>query len=178
MDWGPWVVTFIAGQATGLGMALAISWVERRWRRQEVRAAEKRARLEERFERVRTYAIGLQEFVEAWVGVVRVWQERAVVDDQARSAQHMRRQLETQWERVVAVEPPPWALVFVRDMDAQKWLLQLRLVAQQCRDRCLGCIGSGEVMGEEEAEDFAEIVGEKLAKILEWMEQAVEEVEG
>ena len=81
--------------------------------------------------------------------------------------------MEREWEKVVAVEPRPGALVFIRDLDAQKCLLWLRSVAQQCRNRCLECLRSGDAMGEEEAGDFVEAAGEALAKILDWMEQAL-----
>jgi hypothetical protein len=81
VDWGTRVLTFVAGQATGLAIALLIAWVERRWRRQDVRDAEKRVRLEERFESVRRYAIGLHEFVHEAVGLTAVgersWRDEA-----------------------------------------------------------------------------------------------------
>ena len=52
MDSLPALVNYIAGAATGLVIALVLAWVDRRWRRQDVRAAEKRARLEEGFKPV------------------------------------------------------------------------------------------------------------------------------
>lgn len=132
-----------------------------------VRRAEKRARLEP----VLTYALGLQEFVEAAVAVVRVRQRRGMGTAKDASSEHVQRQLEREWDKVLAVEPRPGALVFIRDREAQECLLRLRLWAQQCRDRCLECLGSGELIADEEAKELVEFAVEKVAEIEGWMRE-------
>lgn len=168
------MVTFVAGQATGLGIALAIAWVERRWRRQEVRAAERSARLEERFEPVRRYGLALQGFVRGAARWMRVWEHGRSVHG---SAQDVRKLLEGQWAEVVKVTPRPEPVSLVEDAAAREYLVKLQLVVWRCHDRCVECLEAGELMAEDEALGYVAETDEKLARMLGRMDEVLEEVD-
>ena len=66
MDWSwlaPAAFGAVAGSFAGAATALGVSWLERRWREQDVKAAETRARTRDRLAEVRRYGAALEEFV-------------------------------------------------------------------------------------------------------------------
>lgn len=162
-------VGFVAAAAAGAVVAVVVARMEEQRRRREVRAAERRAELEP----VRRYALALQEFIEAAVGVVQVTQSEGRKDGGEGSAHRWRRGLEREWEKVVVAEPQPGVLVYVRDREAQLCILRLRLWGMACRERCLGCLGSGEVMGEEEARERVGFAVELAAQVEAWIRAEV-----
>jgi len=174
------LVTFVAGQATGLGMALLIAWVEMRWRRQEVRAAEKRARLDEQFRSVRQYAAGLRQFVHDAVGLMTAWKELRPVEAPQlpeRLVERLLCELEERWHEVEKLEPQPRPWFVVGDRRVRAALAGLEIGAELYRARCRECLEAGDMMSEEEANRFRNEAGENLKKMLKWMEKAVEEAE-
>lgn len=177
MEWEPWLVTFIAGQATGLGIALGIARVERRWRRQEVRAAEKRARLEERFEPVRGYAGALYEFVNEAAGWMRVWEGAKPGEDWEGFADFIRARLEEQWDKLEDLKPRPAPRFVVRDCFTQGLLQGLELLATKCQSTCVLCLRDGTVADAEELRGRVAEAEENLGKLLERMEDMVEKLE-
>jgi hypothetical protein len=177
VDWGPWLVTFIAGQASGLGIALAMAWVERQWRRQEARATEKRARLEAHFTLVRPYAAALQAFVEDAVTWMKVWNEVKAVEGTDRSRALLRSRLQQRWNQVQRLEPQPGPWFMVRDKKVKAALLPFDITAHQCHYRCQQTIDGTDAMNEEEANRFATEADQDLKMMLQWMEESLERLE-
>lgn len=59
MDLWMGLVIFAAGQLVSLGFM----WVERRWRKEDVAEAERRARLRSRYADVERYAVALRDYI-------------------------------------------------------------------------------------------------------------------
>jgi len=173
VDWLPWLATFVAGQATALGAALLIAWIERRWHRQDVRAAQRRARLDERFEPIRRYAEGLQQFVHGAVVWMEVWKENRRELGSQRVAQTVRRQLETQWHEWQELRPQPRPWFVVRDRDVIAALMRLETAADTCRERCVDCLERGDFMPQAEAERLAAQADQSVESLLDLMEQSL-----
>jgi len=166
------------GVFVGSGVTLFVAWLNHRWRREDVRAAEKRVRWEERFEPVWRYATGLQEFVYEAGHLMERWEERRLVEGWESLAQELQGQLEMLWEDLEALRPRPGPLYVVQDKEARKWYLALRLGAAVCRHKCRVCLGVGAGMSEEDASGFAADADEALKKLLEQMRKFVEKAEG
>ena len=177
MEWGPWLVTFIAGQATGLATALVVAWVETRLRRQEIRAAEKRVRKEERFELVRRYASGLQEFVHEAAGLIVVGKRSWRDEGWGSAPDTLERELTKRWDNAQALRPHPGPSYILRDQAALEQLIVLELEANGCRLKCLECLSLGGPMADEMANGFVEGAGNAVDKLFKRMDELVERLE-
>lgn len=195
MDWeqlAPAVVTGLVGGVCGIcgavvgavltaGLVFGQAWVNRRWRRQEARAAEKRERLEDRFESVRRYAAAVREFVHGEVTFMGVWDNLEAHRDAEWFGMLVEQELEDldrRWYDVhnLVSQPAPWLVI--ADTGVNEALLELELKADECRSRCKECLQGEGTMSEEEAECFTAQTDEFLRQLLERMEEAVENVEG
>jgi hypothetical protein len=172
------VVTFVAGQATGLGIALAIAWVQSRWHRRDLRAAEKRARMEDQFESVRRYTAGLQEFVHSAVRWMQVWGARYPGGPSDGWVQDIVGGLEEMWQEVEEVRPRPRPEFLVRDARVKGWLFDLEVVAQECHDTCEWCIRLRGDLSREDHVRFLSAADENVEKILRQMDDVLDGVEG
>jgi hypothetical protein len=193
VDWLPWLLenaasvvvgliiaagNFVAAAASGAVIAVVVAWLERRWHRQEVRAAEKRARLEERFEPVRWYAAGLMEFTLGAVTRMNVWENQKPAEGWRPLAARMLSELEETWKSAEELKPRPGPWVMLVDMPAKGGLLGLELAALGCKWRCEECLKAGDVVGEEEKVRWVRDAGENMEFMLDRMKQLVAEVEG
>ena len=169
---------YCAGTLTGFLLGLLAAYVNRLWRREDVRSAEKRVRWEERLEPVWRYTTGLQEFVHEAGHLMEHWEQRRPVEAWESLAEELQGQLEMLWEDVEVLKPRPGALYVVQDEEARKWYVALLLDAAVCRHKCRECLGVGAVMTEEDASGFAADADEALKKLLEQMRKFVENVEG
>lgn len=193
MEWVPWLVdnaarvvvgliiaagNFIAAAAAGAVIAVVVAWLERRWRRQEVRAAEKRARLEERFEPVLRYAAGLQGFVLQAAQFMSIWEQVRGTEGSEPEAKTMLRRLEEEWRRAKALEPRPGPYVVVRDVQAQTALVGLEMVANGCRHRCRVCLKAGGVVSGDELSRWVADTEKDMQLLRQRTEGLVEDVQG
>jgi len=163
------LVNYIAGAVTGLVIALAIGWVERRWRGEDVRAAEKRARLEVRFEQVRAYLVmgcEICQTVEDRLGWgTRVWGE---------AGERWRKKLVRRFEVISAnpVVTAPW--LFVQDEEVLEQLQEagnlVEFVVNQAGKTLTGEKVDGKVLPE-----AARRVEELAATIQSRLDQLVDE---
>ena len=191
MDWGQLAPLIIPGLVAGMcgicgavvgalltaGLAFGQSWVNRRWRAQQVRTAEKRARSEDRFEPVRTYALGLQEFVHEAVGMVQVREWRTQAGGWGGSAQAVEQDLNKRMEDAEALRPRPGPYYILRDTAGFESLLKLQLEASICQLKCLECVWAGQAMTGDMANGFLQGADNALDKLLTRMDELVEQLE-
>jgi hypothetical protein len=172
---------FAAAAAAGVVIALVVSRLESRQRRKEVRAAEKRGRIEGQYQSVRPYAAALHGFVHKAVVWGRVWEEFGLREGRepprGEFRQFVQENLQKQWHQVQELEPQPGPQYVVRDLEVSMALLYLELEAQACRDSWEEWLDGGDMMSQEEADRSIAKAGENLQKMLERMEQSLEEVE-
>lgn len=171
MEW----VAGLIGVVVGAGVTVGVACLERRWRRQEARAAEKRARLEERLEPVRRYGLALDGFVRGAARYMRIW---AHLGAPKAAAGDLRQLVEGHWANVAQVTPRPEPVSIVEDTAARDPLLNLQLVVWRCRDRCLEVLEAGHSMADDEADRYVAEAHEHLELMLMRMDELVEEVDG
>jgi hypothetical protein len=164
----------VVGALLTASLALGRSWIDRRWRRQDVRAAEKRLQRDDRLEPVRTYAIGLQEFVHESVGLMAVVARRARDVGWTRAAETVTGELDKRWGDAEALRPRPGPSYLLRNKEALESLLVLELEANGCRLKCAEHLDAAETMSEELAGGFVDGADRALDELLDRMERAVE----
>jgi len=128
-----------------LALVLAVgSWVcsfvlffwERHARRQESRAAEKRARWDGRLEPVWRYAQALREFADTALTRTAAWEARLDDWDIEDSGETLREELSRRWSEVQDLKPRPSPWYLVPDHVARNCLLMLEGHAGECERRC------------------------------------------
>jgi len=174
MEWAAGLI----GVVVGSGVTAGVAYLERHWRRKDVRAAEKRARLEEEFKSVRRYAAGLQQFVHDAVMWMKVWEAIRAVEGVEPSRQLVQKRLQDRWNEVEKLEPQPGPWFMLPDMRVKAALQGLQIRARLCQSRCEGALEAKNIMSYEDANRFAAEADENLNKMLECMEEALQQVEG
>ena len=177
MEWKEWLVTFVAGQLTGLATALLLAWADRRWRRQDVRTAEKRARLEERFDPLRRYASALCEFVHDIVGWMMIWDGKRYGDNWQGYADIMPQEIEKRAQKLVQVEPPPGAMIVLEGTEAYARLKKLEMLPIRSKESCLECLGTAREPDLEKFRAQADEADQHLEQILAYMTRMLDTVE-
>jgi len=196
VEWVPWLVQYVAGvvadlaiaaanftaaAAAGVVIALVVAQLEKRSRRQEVRAAQKRGRLEGQFESIRAYAAGLHGFVKDAALWMEVWTELRVVEGLKPSGQEMQEGLEKPketWSEVKKLEPRPEPRFVIRDLRVRLELSMLEIQAARCLEKWKECVKGEIIVSEEEANRFRDEADQHLKEMLERMGEAVDELEG
>lgn len=145
----------------------------RRSRRQDLSAAQKRARLDERFEPVRRYAMALDGFVRGAARYMRVWGH---VRRRHSTAADLAQLVNEHWARTEQVMPRPERYSLVDDALARASLDKLHRVVWRCHDRCLECLQCGELMTEDEANGYVAQAHEHLELLLARMDGVVDRV--
>ena len=152
------------------------------WRRrseqEDVKAAEKRARLEARCEPVIPYAGALQSFIDDAVSWMQVLRERKASGASAQLVRRVEAELDKQWDEAMQLRPRPVPWFLLNDMQARARWLAVELAAQLCRERCIQCLKSGEVMSQEEAQRTKARGIEALEALLRRMEEVLAEADG
>ena len=116
----------LIGVVVGAGVTVGVAFLQRQWRRQEVRAAEKRARLEERFESVVRYGGALQEFVEDATSWMWVWREERPAGGWEHLSRRLQEELEKHWDEA-RESRPRWKWSMTLKSNAE----ELALIAQE-----------------------------------------------
>jgi hypothetical protein len=166
----------LIGVVVGAGVTVGVAYLERRWGRQEVRAAERRTRWEERFEPVWRYATAMQEFVHQAGHLMERWEEQRPPEAWQSLAWELQGQLRMLSEEAEALRPRPGALYVLQDEEARQWYVALQLVVFTCRYRCERCLGVGEVMSLEDRVGFTYDADDKVKQLQARMQGFVEDV--
>lgn len=173
MEW----ITGLIGVLVGSGVTAGMAYLERQWRNQDVRAAEKRVRQEERFESVRLYAIGLQEFVHEAVALLDIRRRSTDDEDWRTSAQTVERDLSRRLTAAEALRPRPGPSYLLRDKTAVESLLVLELEAHGCHLKGLEHLAADQAMTDDMASGFVQGGDNALDKLLTRMDELVEQLE-
>ena len=158
----------IAGVLLTAVLNVGRSWLDRRWKEKEDRAAEKRASLEKQFGPLRAYGGELDQFVHEASVIVGRFVHGAGGEAERDLAEE---RLEELWAKVAQLKPAtfPWSLL--DDAAAQACLRSLESTAEKCRDWSVECVRSGEVKA---GEDFAAAADENLERMLAALEAMME----
>jgi hypothetical protein len=194
MEWLPWLLTQILGIATatvtaavsflgaagaGAVVALIVARLEARQRRQGVRAAEKRGRLEAQFETARSYAAALHRFVWGASISMQVWSELTSVQDLKLSENYVEQELDKlheAWSEVLKLEPQPAPRFVIRDNSVMLPLSMLEVIATLAHDKAGKAIQGESITTEEERTRLRDDAARYLTTMLESMEDAVDAV--
>lgn len=123
------VLIFVAGQMTTVLYML----FERRWRKEDVKAAERRVRLASRHEQVGRYAKALQEYISRVLSTTEErFTNRLEQDGSERLLTHWDKVLKESWERAWALELACGWEFSVEDRIAESLLIQLDLWGTDC----------------------------------------------
>ena len=192
MDWLVWLAdnaarvavaliiaaaNFLAAAGAGAATAVVVAWLERRWHRKEVRAAEKRVRQEERFESIRIYAMALQEFVHEAAGLMRVSNRSWRDEGWGSPLATLERELTERWDNADGLRPRPGPAYILRDEAALEPLIVLQLEANICRLKGLEALAVGGAMTDDMANGFVQGADDALDKLLTRMDELVAQVQ-
>ena len=177
MDSLPALINYIAGAATGLVIALVLAWVDRRWRRQDVRAAEKRARLDERFQPVRNYTAAICEFLWDAAACMSVWNDNRSSQTAEGYADVIREQIQNKAQKLEHLEPALGQRFQLRGAEAWTRAIQLRTLATASRKSCLHNLDTLQAPDLQEFSDRAAKADEHMTYILNHMTQMLDAVE-
>ncbi|HUW11679.1 MAG TPA: hypothetical protein VM537_18245 [Anaerolineae bacterium] len=176
MEWAAGLVGLM-GVLLGAVVAVGVARLERRWRREDIRAAEKRVRLEERFEPVRAYAGALCELASDAATSMRVWEALKPAENWQGIADIIRDHLESDLKKPEALEPRPAPRFALRDGEAQAWVQRLELLAMEIQDACMSHLKEGTVADEEELQSWVAKADHALDKLLKRMENVLQDLE-
>lgn len=125
-------VSYIAGAVTGLLIALVVAWVERRWAREDVRKAEKRRELEERFLPVLDYAKAISDWVEGVGAWASHWDDHRSIEGAEAYLRMMEEELDTKIDIVLELRPDAIGRFRLPDDELWSRVNQLELLGQDC----------------------------------------------
>ena len=169
-------VSFSAGALTGFLLGLLGAHIQRRWRRQELRATEHRARLDQLFQPLRNYAMAICEFLLHLTAHMEVWEKHRSSEHAHAYADIIREEIQNRAQRLQGLEPPLGSRIAL-DSEAVSRLLDLESLADTCRDRSLHCL---DTKAEPDIQQFKATIAEGAAHgahILERMTQTLDAAE-
>ena len=170
-------VTFSAGALTGFLLGLLGAHIERRWRRKDVRAAEKRARLDEGFQQVRNYAAAICEFVFGTPAWMIVWNDHRSSEGREACAQFIREDIQNSWQRLEKLEPAPSPRFGLHDDEVWSLVAELESLAEGCKDGCLDFLDTGQPADVQVSRNWGAKADERLAYIFRRMTEMLDAVE-
>lgn len=170
MEWVAGLIGVVVGAAVTVGVAC----LERRWRGEDVRAAEKRVRLEERLKPVRDYAAALCEFV--YDASNSMAASKLSKPDKGRSvfAEPIFSQVEGLWEKAQERRPWPAPRFTVRDKLVHDHLQTLEILAYQYRFKCGEWLQSGSDPTESELQGWLANAEKSYQELLDRMEMMLQ----